>query len=220
MTTDTRIAREREAMRRQPGSHLPAGEEPDAKAMGAESAEYIKPSIDPQWIDAWKLFIDPVTDEQFGVPARLPKNQWSQGGPNALENQRHPDGRFWFTLVEPERKAPPGIYPCFVGDCKKMLPTRIKLVNHIPAFHHEEAETYSEVLKQIKQAIAQEDPRLQQVLASMKDAPGEPAEAEDGVMAAIACDECGASSPDGHESPEAWLRGHKLGAHKEAPDGS
>ena len=215
MTTDImRTAREREAMRNQVPTHMEVGEEPDAGSMGAQSAEYTEPSIDPQWMDAWKLFIDPRDDTQFGVPVRLPRGQWDRGGPNALMNQRHPDGRFWFTLIEPERKQPPGLYPCFVGECRKLLSTRIKLVQHIPAFHHDEAETYSEVLKQIKQQVAKEDPRLQAVLASMEDGAEEPAEADSDVVAAIMCDECQASSPEDHEEPEEWLRRHKLGTHK------
>ncbi len=209
MTTDLnenriRIGKEREAMRRQVGSHSAVTEQPDAKAMGAEAAGYTEPTIDPQWVDAWKMFVD--EEGEYGVPVRLPKGQWSVGGPNALENQRRPDGGFWFTMVEPERKAPAGKHECFVGNCRRANSTIVKLVSHVEAYHHEEAKAYSEILRQMRLHAAQEDPRLQRLMASM----GQPA------SGGVACDECSATSPEGHTSPEGWLRGHKLGAHKEA----
>ena len=166
MTTDDRLARGREAIRRQVGSHTAVETPPDVRGMGAETAEYTKPMIDPQWIDAWKMFVDRDGNE-YGVPVRLPKGQWSNGGPNALEQQRRPDGGFWFTTLEPERKAPEKKHECFVGECTKRAETLIKLVGHVEAFHHEEASAYAAVLKQIKEQVANEDPRLQRVLASL-----------------------------------------------------
>ena len=192
MTTD-RIARGREAMRHQAASHTVVETPPDARSMGAESAEYTAPMIDPQWINAWKMFVDRDGNE-YGVPVKLPKGQWSVGGPNALENQRRPDGGYWFTLVEPERKEAEKKHECFVGDCTKRASTLIKLVGHVEAFHHEEASAYTAVLKQIKEQVANEDPRLQRVLASLRQGVGAPApeeEVEAEVLAATRCHSCG-----------------------------
>lgn len=206
-----RIGREREAMRRQTGSHSAVAEKPDATAMGAESAEYIAPTIDPQWIDAWKMFVD--EEGEYGVPVRLPRGQWAVGGPNALENQRRPDGGFWFTQIEPKRKAAVAKHECFVGNCTRKTSTIVKLITHVEAYHHEEAKAYSEILKQMRLHAAQDDPRLQRLLASMD---GEQPVEQIATAGGMSCDECEATSPEGHASAEAWLRGHKLGAHKEA----
>ena len=205
-----RIGKEREAMRRQTGSHSAVAEKPDATAMGAEVAEYTAPTIDPQWIDAWKMF----TDEQgeYGVPVKLPRGQWSVGGPNALENQKRPDGGYWFTLLEPKRKEAFATHECFVGNCKRKTSTIVKLITHVEAYHYEEAKAYSEILKQMRLHAAQDDPRLQRLMASMD---GEQL-VEQIVAVGASCDQCEAASPEDHASPEAWLRGHKLGAHKEA----
>ena len=46
--------------------------------MGAESAEYTKPMIDPQWIDAWKMFVDRDGNE-YGVPVKLPNRNENIG---------------------------------------------------------------------------------------------------------------------------------------------
>ena len=51
-------AKEMDAMRGQVVFAMNPGEKPDAEAMGAESAEYVAPSIDPQWMWAWKIFDD------------------------------------------------------------------------------------------------------------------------------------------------------------------
>lgn len=215
MAVDTRVAREREAMRRQEGTHLQVDAQPDARAMGAESAEYTEPTIDPQWIDAWKMFVDRDGNE-YGIPVKLPRGQWSAGGPNALENQRRPDGGYWFTLVEPERKATPPQYECFVGECTKMLDTRSKLVGHVEAFHFTEASTYTVILQRIKEQVAEEDPRFQRLLASLEAPPQESTGTESEAVLMMNCELCGATSPEGHKSPGGWLRGHKLGAHKES----
>ena len=192
MTTNDRLARGREAIRRQVGSHTAVETPPDVRGMGAETAEYTAPMIDPQWIDAWKMFVDRDGNE-YGVPVRLPKGQWSNGGPNALEQQRRPDGGFWFTTVEPERLAAEAKHECFVGECRKRAPTLIKLVGHVEAFHHEEAEAYAAVLKKIKEQVANEDPRLQRVLASLKQgvAATTEEEVETEVYAASRCHSCG-----------------------------
>lgn len=209
MTMDTRTAREREAMRRQTATHLEPEQEPDARGMGAESAEYTKPTIDPQWISAWKMFVDDDGNE-YGVPVKIPRNQWDQGGPNALMNLRRPDGGYWFTLVEPERKMADPQYECFVRGCKKRLHERSMLIDHVKAFHYSEAERYKDILKKIEEKVAQEDPRLQRLLVDL-DAPVVSEEIEP----VVTCDKCGSQSPFGHESPDGWLRGHKMGAHKE-----
>ena len=214
MTTDTatRTAREREAMRRQPLTHMAADAPPDARGMGAESAVYTEPTIDPQWMDAWKMFLDREGNE-YGVPVKLPRLQWENGGANALSLQKRPDGGFWFTTIEPERTKTPGRHVCFVGDCKKPAETLSKLVGHVRAFHFVEAEMYKDVLEKIERTVAARDPRLQQVLADL--------EAPDAVLGdavdeeTIACAACNALPPEGHENPVAWLRGHKLGAHKD-----
>lgn len=189
MVTDTREAREREAMRRQEGSRMEPGQQPDAHAMGAESAEYMDPTLDPQWIDAWKMFVD--RDGEYGVPARLPRGQYFNGGTNALENLRRPDGGHWFTLIQPERLAPKPQYECFVGDCRRKLHERIKLVQHVRAFHFTEAEAYKAILMQIEEKVAQEDPRLQKLLADMNEPDDFVAERAIQAVSEFTCMECG-----------------------------
>jgi hypothetical protein len=208
MAVDTREAQQQEALRRQQGSHMSVEVQPDARGMGAESAQYTEPTIDPQWIDAWKMFLD-GEGQEYGVPVKLPKRQWDAGGPNALKNLRRPDGGFWFQLTTPERVMAEPKYECFVGDCRKKLHRRIALVKHVRAFHFDEAELYKGILAQIERKVADEDPRLQRLLAELEVEP-EPESVED----RLACDLCDAFSPEGHPDPSSWLRGHKLGAHK------
>ena len=212
MVTDQRTALENEALRRQRGSHMLAAEGIDANEMGAESAGYIEPTIDPQWIDGWKMFLDRDGNES-GIPCKLPRGQWDQGGPNALMNLRRPDGGFWFTLATPTRVQPEFKYECFVGMCQKKVPTRSKLVGHVEVFHYEEAQIYAVILNRIKAQVASEDPRLQRLLAEL-DQPADEFVAVDDLDVLVLCPSCGASAPPEHADPEAWLRGHKLGAHK------
>ena len=85
MTTDTRGRAEMEALRRQEGTRLQGNEPPpDARAMGAEAAQYTEPTLDPQWLDVYKMFLDRDGNE-YGVPVRVPRGQWDKGGPNALQ---------------------------------------------------------------------------------------------------------------------------------------
>ena len=216
MTTGTQVARDFEALRRQEGTRqVGDGQQPDAQAMGAETAEYTAPTLDPQWLDAYKMFIDRDGNE-YGVPCKLPRGQWAVGGPNALMNQRRPDGGYWFRLADPDAAAPPvrpvPQFECFVGECTKRVHRRIDLVKHVRAFHFDEAEVYKEVLTQIEQKVAQDDPRLQRVLASL-DAPEQFGPSEDELE--LACPQCGKTAPADHADPAAWLRGHTMGAHKE-----
>lgn len=212
MTVDTRTAKNWEAARKQQFTHMVAGEKPDAHAMGAESAEYMEPTIDPQWMDAWKMFVDRDGNE-YGVPVRVPRGQFFGNSPNHLQNVRRPDGGFWFQIAQPDRVQPEPQFECFVGDCTKRLHKRIQLVNHVRAFHADEAQAHATILTRIEQKVAEEDPRLQRLLASL-DAPQPEfvAEAEPYVLT---CEKCGAQSPDDHSNPAGWLRGHQMGAHKE-----
>ena len=175
MTTDTEERlRQRELLRRSEGSHTAVEEQPDARAMGAESAEYTKPTIDPQWMNAWKMF--PDAEGEYGVPVKLPRGQWQVGGPNALENMRRPDGGFWFRLSTPERTQADPQFECFVGECKKKMHKRIQIVSHVRAFHFEESKVHEAILKRIEQQVAAEDPRLQKLLESLElDEAGDPA---------------------------------------------
>lgn len=175
---------------------MAAERDPDARALGAEEASYTDPEVEPQWIDAWKMFMRRDGTE-FGVPVKLPAGQWNVGGPNALARQRRPDGGFWFSLEEPQVVKNPDLYPfeCFVGECAKRLDERIKLVKHVRGFHADEAEMYDEILLEIERKVAQEDPRLQRVLASLNDQPVTAelsAEDEEAAAAAEACHTCGA----------------------------
>ena len=206
---------ERDLVREQSLTHMEAGEPPSASAMGAETAEYTKPLIDPQWLEAWKMFVD--SEGEYGVLVRVPRGQWS-GVPDALEHMRRPDGGHWFQLSTPERVLK-GEYACFVGDCKKMLHRRIQLVQHVRAFHVAEAQTFKEVLERIEKQVAAEDPRLQKLVDSLKlDETGDPAP-DDGFEVPPAgidvCSDCGKQAPDGHASPARWLQGHTIGAHKQ-----
>ncbi len=193
MDTDERL-RQRETLRHQGGSHMAVETPPDAQAMGAESAEYTKPTIDPQWIDAWKMF--PDGDGEYGVPVKLPRGQWAVGGPNALENLRRPDGAFWFRLSTPERVQADPQFECFVGDCRKKLHRRIHVVAHVRTFHHDEAEAHKAILTRIERQVAAEDPRLQRLLASMElDESGDPAPEKVGEEIR-SCHSCGAEIAD------------------------
>lgn len=212
MTTTTRNARDMDAARRQVPTFMQAGEAPDAAGMGAESAEYAESSIDPQWMAAFKMFVDRDGNE-YGVPVRVPIGQYFGRSPNHLQNLRRPDGGFWFQVEPPERLQPEPQFECFVGDCTKRLHKRIQLVNHVRAFHADEAQAHAAILTRIEQKVAEEDPRLQKLLASMDESTEFVAE-DDPIV--ITCPDCGEESPVDHASPDKWLRGHKLGAHKEA----
>ena len=121
-----------------------------------------------------------------------------------------------------------GVYACFVGDCTKMLHRRIQLVSHVRAFHVAEAQTFKTILERIERQVADEDPRLQKLLASLKlDESGDPAPdngeleqmpakvAADITEALNICPDCGTQAPEGHANPARWLQGHMLGAHKQ-----
>jgi hypothetical protein len=206
----TRKAIEADAARKQTFSYMEAGESPDVKGMGAETAEYVH-ELDPQWMTAWKMFLDRDGNE-YGVPVRVPIGQYFGRTPNHLENLRRPDGGHWFQVSTPERVQPEGKFECFVGDCTKKLDKRIKLVSHVRGFHFEEARTHATILEKIEQKVAEEDPRLQKLLASM-DTATEFVSNDEPLI--VTCPECGEESPLDHNSPDAWLRGHQLGAHKE-----
>ena len=239
MTTaiDERRAKEADASRDQQGSHMEPASQPDAQAMGAETAQYTKPHIDPQWFDAWKMHVD--EHGEYGVPHKVPRGQWEQGGVNALKNLRRPDGGFAWQASTPERTMTDPQFECFIGTCQKKLHKRIQVVAHVRAFHHDEAEAHKAILIRIEQQVAKEDPRLQRLLASMElDETGDPApeteftqpEASAAVEAAptteaqnpglpepVTCEfeDCGKSSPDSHIDPAAWLIKHAQAAHKD-----
>ena len=210
MTVDTRRAQNMDAARKQVPKYMKAGEQPDANAMGAESAEYVAPSIDPQWMDAWKMFVDRDGNE-YGVPVRVPIGQYFGRSPNHLENVRRPDGGYWFQVATPDRVQPEPKFECFVGDCTKKIHKRIQLVNHVKAFHADEANAHKLILERIEQKVAEEDPRLQKLLASMETETEFVAEDEPVVLT---CPDCGEASPVEHANPAGWLRGHRMGAHK------
>lgn len=218
MTTDTRLALEEEALRRQEGSHMLPQQGIETGGTGTESITYAPATIDPQWLDAYKMFVD-RDGQEYGVRVRLPRGQWDAGGANALKNLRRPDGGFWFTLVKPARVWGEGElaakYECFVGECRKPLFKRSQIPEHVETFHFAEAATYKPVLDKIRDQVAKEDPRLQHLLAELENEEPDVIGADDGAVAVAMCDQCGANSPAEHENPEAWLRGHKLGAHKD-----
>lgn len=240
MTTATaeRRAKEADAERSQQATHMQPGSEPDAQAMGAETAQYTKPMIDPQWLDAWKMHVD--QDGEYGIPHKVPRGGWDQGGVNALKNLRRPDGGFAWQLSTPERTQADAQFECFIGTCKKRLHRRIQVVSHVRTFHFEEAQAHKAILTRIEQQVAQEDPRLQRLLASMElDETGDPApdpveapeatQPEASVAATPAVSEpsglpepvtcqsqdCGKSSPDSHVNPAEWLERHTNAAHKD-----
>lgn len=226
MVMDTELwARESDALREQEGSHMQP-EAPDAASMGAETAAYTEPSIDPQWMDAWKMFVD--EKGEYGVPCKLPRGQWDVGGPNALNRQRRADGGLWFRIAAPERTQRDAQYKCFVGMCKKALHYRRQVVAHVRGFHAEAAVTHRVILERIEQQIASEDPRLQELIASLDiDLEAAPpgtvtdlsvdqanAAAEEMQEAAIpACVVCGSDAPEGHADPAQWLINHARAAH-------
>ncbi len=200
---------------------MQAGERPDAQGMGAETADYIEPDIDPQWMAAWKMFID-RDGKEYGVPVRVPVGQYFGQSPSHLQNLRRPDGGYWFQIEQPKRLQPEPKFECFVGDCTKRLHKRIQLVNHVRAFHDSEARAHAAILVRIEQKVAEEDPRLQRLLASLDEPAPEFVANDDPVV--LTCPKCGDASPIEHESPEKWLRGHMMGrhpqGHKEATDGN
>ena len=168
-TTDTRIAREREAMARAPRVHLEAAEGIDADHMGAEQAEYIPPQLDPQWMIAFKLFTD--DEGEYGIPYPVPIGQVTQGA-NALVNMRRIDGGFAWTAVAPARLSPQGSIECVSERCgdahlggrRKMLKSLDALIKHVKAFHPDEAETYSKYFDKIQDDLALANPRLQKLM--------------------------------------------------------
>lgn len=172
METDNRTAREREAMARAPRQHLEASEGIDAAAMGAEEAAYTPPLLDPQWMIAYKLFVD--ADGEYGVPYPVPVGQFHNGA-NALVHMRRVDGGYAWTSVPPERMAPKGDIECISDRCgdahlggrRKMLPHLRALIEHVEAFHPEDARAYRKYLDQIADQLAVNNPRLQKLMDSV-----------------------------------------------------
>src|SRR3990167_2032749 len=121
----TSFARDIDAARKQQRTHMQAGEAPDAQGMGAESAQYATPAIDPQWMSAWKMFVDRDGNE-YGVPVRVPLGQYFGQSPSHLQNLQRPDGGYWFQIEQPARVQPEPKFECFVGDCAKRLHQRIQ----------------------------------------------------------------------------------------------
>lgn len=167
--TKQQMVEEAEGIHELEANHLQPGDSDiDISGTGLDSAEFTEPELDPQWVWVWKLGVDPVTGDEWGEKqVRVPRNGWAQGA-DPLVSMRRPDGGMWFSVRTPARLKPVPNHECFVGDCKRRVDTLVKLVGHVEAFHYNEAEIYSEVLKRIKSQVAFDDPRLQKILTTLE----------------------------------------------------
>ena len=214
MTTDTAEIEERrrelDALAEKPVSRMQEPPAPDLSSAGpgVQSAEYTKPQLDPQWMDAWKMFVD--DEGEYGIPCKLPRGQWDTGNANALMHRRRPDGGRWFRLSTPERTQSEAQFGCFVGACRKRAHTPLKVVEHVRAFHAADAITHKATLERIEAAAAKANPRLQKLLGAVEEAE-EAANAPPGM-----CGLCGDDAPDDHENPAEWVVRHTRSAHKPA----
>ncbi len=171
MSTATDIALETEALARAEKLALEAGEKEIAlpQESGGE-AQFIPQSIDPQWMIAYKMFVD--EEGEYGIPYPVPIGQFTQGA-NALVNMRRIDGGRAWTAVKPKRVAPEGSIECISERCgdahlggrRKKLKSLDALIKHVAAFHPDEYETYSKYFDQIKDDLALQNPRLQRIMA-------------------------------------------------------
>ena len=211
MTTDTAEIEERrrelDALAEKPVSRMQEPPAPDLSSAGpgVQSAEYTKPQLDPQWMDAWKMFVD--DEGEYGIPCKLPRGQWDQGGANSLMYRRRPDGGRWFRLSTPERTQSEAQFGCFVGACRKRAHTPLKVVEHVRAFHAADAITHKSTLERIEAAAAKANPRLQKLLGAVEEAE------EAANMPVGMCGVCGDDAPDDHNDPAQWLARHTRSAH-------
>lgn len=110
------------------------------------------------WRPAWKMEIG-FDGVEYGKPIKLPINV------NALASylaKKRKDGGRLFTLRMPEHILGPGEFQCFVApnDCAKRAPTKGLLVDHMEGCHPNESRHYAPFIKQIRDAIAAENPAL------------------------------------------------------------
>lgn len=171
MTTDTdmRTARQRQAIARSPRQHMEPDRYLDTDAMGAEQAGYTQPTIDPQWVIAYKMFVD--DQGEYGIPYPVPIGVLSQGS-GALVLMRRLDGGYAWSAEKPERLAPAGSLECIEEHCgdahlggkRKMLPDIESLILHVETFHPRAAQIYKKYLDQLADAQATSNPRLQALL--------------------------------------------------------
>ena len=170
----TRVAREREAMARAPRQHM----EPEDRSVdvgsigdGVEKAEFMESAIPPQWIIAWKLFLD--EEGEYGIPYPVPHGQMFTGA-NALINMRRSDGGFHWTTVEPARLQKVGLLECIeetcgdahIGGKRKRLHSIPNMIEHVESFHPRAAKVYAKYLDQLADRHAMDNPRLQALLDS------------------------------------------------------
>lgn len=168
--SDTSLVQEREAAASAPRLHMEADAALiDVAGMDAEAASYAEPGIEPQWMQAYKLF----TDEQgeYGIPYPVPVGQFFEGA-NALVKLRRIDGGRAWTSTKPPRLAPQGTIECIADRCgdahiggkRKMLPNISALIEHVEAFHERDAKTYRKYLDQLADQLAMNNPRLQRLM--------------------------------------------------------
>ena len=170
----TRVAREREAMARAPRQHM----EPEDRSVdvgsigdGVEKAEFMESAIPPQWIIAWKLFLD--DEGEYGIPYPVPHGQMFTGA-NALIKKRRADGGFCWTTVEPARLQSAGTMECIeetcgdahIGGKRKMLRSIPNMIEHVESFHPRAANVYRKYLDQLADRHALDNPRLQTLLGA------------------------------------------------------
>lgn len=168
MTTDTdmRTARQRQAIARAPRQHMDPDPYLDIESMGAEQAAYTEPTIDPQWVIAYKMFVD--DQGEYGIPYPVPIGQLSQGA-GALVLMRRLDGGYAWSAERPARLAPVGTLECIEEKCgdahlggkRKMLPDIPSMLQHVETFHPRAAQVYKKYLEQLADDQAIANPRLQ-----------------------------------------------------------
>ncbi len=137
-----------------------------------------------------------------------------------IADKKGPKGeQWWFASPPPGWKPQPLPVRCPVVGCDRAggLPDLLNLWRHMQNKHPGEVPLYQGLLNQIQQKLEHDvSPDLAALLGNAPEEPAAeespaedpPSEEADGV-----CGDCEASVPQDHENPEAWLRGHRLGAH-------
>lgn len=126
-----------------------------------------------------------------------------------VADKKGPNGeQWWFPSPPPGWEPQPLPIRCPVVNCERTggLPDLLNLWRHIQNKHPGEVPIYQGVLNQIQRKL---EVTLSPELAAMLGDIPEPTMGQ----SPVACEDCGIAAPEGHEEPEKWLRGHRLGAH-------
>ena len=126
-----------------------------------------------------------------------------------IANKRK-NGQQWWFASPPEGWKPAELpYRCPVEGCTRAggMPDLLNLWRHIQQKHPGEVPLYGGVIKAIQEKLESQVPADLSKLLAIDSQP---------ITTTIVCEQCGNTPPEDHDNPVGWLRGHQMGAHKEA----